>query len=155
LQPNTLQGRSPAHCLRSNAWQGTAGGFSFINKTPEEMKQKEITVNGKNYPVIFTLATLSNFEEITGKPFFKADLDMLKNRIAIICAAAIAADENTKLTVEELRGNEDLEAYKQIATVYNTIIEMAAEFFHIPSTEKKEAEQPAEEEEKGDAKPKN
>ena len=117
------------------------------------MKQKEITVNGKNYPVVFTLATISNFEEITGKPFFKADLDIIKNRIAIICAAAIAADENTKLTVEELRGNEDLEAYKQIGTVYNTIVEMAAEFFHIPPTEKKEAEQPASEE--GDNKPKN
>ena len=48
------------------------------------MKQKEITINGKQYPVIFTLATLSNFEEITGKPFFKADLDIIKNRIAII-----------------------------------------------------------------------
>ena len=118
------------------------------------MKQKEITVNGKNYPVVFTLATLSNFEEITGKPFFKADLDMIKNRIAIICAAAIAADENTKLTVEELRGNEDLEAYKQIGAVYNTIVEMAAEFFHIPPTEKKEAEQPAAEDEGGE-KPKN
>ena len=117
------------------------------------MKQKEITVNGKNYPVVFTLATLSNFEEITGKPFFKADLDIIKNRIAIICAAAIATDENTKLTVEELRGNEDLEAYKQIGTAYNTIVEMAAEFFHIPPTEKKEAEQSAAEE--GDKKPKN
>ena len=118
------------------------------------MKQKEITINGKQYPVIFTLATLSNFEEITGKPFFKADLDIIKNRIAIICAAAIAADENTKLTVEELRGNEDLEAYKQIGTVYNTIVEMAAEFFHIPQTEKKETEQPAAEDEGGE-KPKN
>lgn len=118
------------------------------------MKQKEITINGKNYPVVFTLATLSNFEEITGKPFFKADLDLIKNRIAIICAAAIAADENTKLTVEELRGNEDLEAYKQIGTAYNTIVEMAAEFFHIPPTEKKEAEQSAAEDEGGE-KPKN
>ena len=119
------------------------------------MKQKEITVNGVQYPVIFTLATLSNFEEITGKPFFKADLDIIKNRIAIICAAAIAADENTKLTVEELRGNDDLEAYKQICTVYNTIIEMAAEFFHIPPTEKNEAEQPAAAEDEGGEKPKN
>ena len=118
------------------------------------MKTKEITIGGKNYPVIFTLATISNFEEITGKPFFKADLDIIKNRIAIICAAAIAADENTKLTVEELRGNNDLEAYKQICTVYNTIIEMAAEFFHIPPTEKKEAEQTAAEDEEGE-KPKN
>ena len=118
------------------------------------MTKKEITVNGKTYPVIFTLKTLSNFEEITGKAFFSADLDLVKNRIAIICAAAIAADENTKLTVEELRGNEDLEAYKQIGTAYNTIVEMAAEFFHIPPTEKKEAEQPAAEDEGGE-KPKN
>jgi hypothetical protein len=79
---------------------------------------------------------------------------MIKNRIAIICAAAIAADENTELTVEELRGNEDLDAYKQIGTVYNTIVEMAAEFFKIPLTEKKEAEQPSKEDEGGE-KPKN
>ena len=34
------------------------------------MTQKEITINGKNYPVIFTLATISNFEEIakTARP---------------------------------------------------------------------------------------
>jgi hypothetical protein len=114
------------------------------------MKQKEITVNGVQYPVIFTLATLSNFEEITGEAFFKADLDIIKNRIAIICAAAIAADKNTKLTVEELRGNEDLEAYKQIAEVYNIVFKMAAEFFHVPLTEEKKDEQPADESEGGE-----
>ena len=139
-------------CAPSLALIGWLGVLE-LNPYPE-MKTKEITIGGKNYPVIFTLATLSNFEEITGKPFFKADLDIIKNRIAIICAAAIAADENTKLTVEELRGNDDLEAYKQICTVYNTIIEMAAEFFHIPPTEKMEAEQTAAEDEGGE-KPKN
>ena len=66
------------------------------------MKQKEITVNGeKPVPRHLHTGDSLNFEEIAGKPFFKADLDMVKNRIAIICAAAIAADENTKpLTVE-------------------------------------------------------
>ena len=117
------------------------------------MTQKEITINGKTYPVIFTLATLSNFEEIAKIAFFNADLGMVKNRIALICAAAIAADENTKLTVEDLRGNETWEDYVQIATAYTVVMECAGKFFHVPEIEKgNEEEQPTEE---GDAKPKN
>ena len=117
------------------------------------MKQKEITINGKQYPVIFTLATLSNFEEITGKAFFSQNLDTVKNRIAIICAAAITADENTELTVEELRGKDSWEDYVQIATAYTVVMELAGKFFHMPEIEKgNDEEQPAEE---GDEKPKN
>ena len=117
------------------------------------MTQKEITIKGKQYPVIFTLATLSNFEEIAKIAFFNADLGMVKNRIALICAAAIAADENTKLTVEELRGNETWEDYVQIATAYTVVMELAGKFFHMPEIKKgNDEEQPAEE---GDAKPKN
>lgn len=106
------------------------------------MIQKEITINGKKYPVIFTLATLSNFEEITGKPFFGADFDMLKNRIAIICAAAIAIDENTTLTVEELRGKETWEDYVQIANAYVVVMELATQFF--PKSKKDEEKPEAE-----------
>lgn len=102
------------------------------------MIQKEITVNGKNYPVIFTLATLSNFEEITGKPFFGSDLDMVKNRIAIICAAALAADGNTELTVEELRGQETWNDYMQITNAYSIVMKLAEKFFPIPEVKKKE-----------------
>ena len=118
------------------------------------MIQKEITVNGVQYPVIFTLATLSNFEEIARTPFFKADFDILKNRIAIICAAAIAADKKTKLAVEELRGKETWEDYVQIAAAYAIVMECAKEFFPVPEIEEdnQEEQQPAEE---GDEKPKN
>lgn len=117
------------------------------------MTQKEITINGKQYPVIFTLATLSNFEEIAKIAFFNADLGMVKNRIALICAAAIAADDNTKLTVEDLRGNETWEDYVQIATAYTVVMELAGKFFHMPEIEKgNDEEKPTEE---GDAKPKN
>ncbi len=117
------------------------------------MKQQEITVNGVQYPVIFTLATLSNFEEIANKAFFNADLDMVKNRIALIRAAAIAADENTKLTDEDLRGNDTLEDYRQIATAYTVVTKLAGKFFHIPEIEKDNVEeQPAGE---GGEKPKN
>ena len=106
------------------------------------MKQETITVDGKQYPVIFTLATLSNFEDITGKPFFSSNLDMVKNRIAIILAAAIAADENTTLTVDALRGKEDWEAYRHIAELYAVVMQLASEFFHVPEVAKdKEATQ--------------
>ena len=115
------------------------------------MTQKEITINGKQYPVIFTLATLSNFEEITRNAFFSQNLDTVKNRIAIICAAAIAADENTELTVEELRGKDSWEDYVQISNAYQVVMKLAEKFFKKPEVEKEE-EKPAEE---GDAKPKN
>lgn len=109
------------------------------------MKQETITVDGKQYPVVFTLATISNFEEITGKPFFSSNLDTVKNRIAIILAAAIAADENTTLTVDALRGKEDWEAYRHIAEEYAVVMQLASEFFHVPEAAKdKDAPQPSE-----------
>jgi hypothetical protein len=109
------------------------------------MKQETITVNGTHYPVIFTLATISNFEDITGKPFFSSNLDTVNNRIAIIRAAAVAADDSTALTVDDLRGKEDLDAYRQIAEAYAVVMRLAAEFFHIPEVENgKDAPQPTE-----------
>ena len=110
------------------------------------MTQKVITINGKNYPVIFTLKTLSNFEEITGKAFFSADLDLVKNRIAIICAAAIAADKDTTLTVEELRGEETWNDYVKIADAYTEVMTLAKEFFPVVKVEGQQDDEPVVEE---------
>lgn len=110
------------------------------------MTQKVITINGKNYPIIFTLKTLSNFEEITGKAFFSADLDLVKNRIAIICAAAIAADKDTTLTVDELRGNETWNDYVTIADAYTEVMTLAKEFFPVPKVEGQQDDEPVVEE---------
>lgn len=109
------------------------------------MTKKEITIQGKQYPVIFTLATLCNFEEITSQAFFGADLNIVKNRIALIMAAVLAADEDSKLTVEDIRGNEDLEAYQQITQAFIVIGELSKEFFKVTDEDKK-----AEAEEQGD-----
>ena len=111
------------------------------------MKQAEITIGGKQYPVIFTLATINNFEEIVKRSFFEANMNTVKNRIAIILAAALAADENTKLTVEDIRGNEDLEAYQQISAAFIVIGELSKEFFKVTDADKQ-----ADEEEQGDKK---
>ena len=102
------------------------------------MTQKEITINGKTYPIVFTMDTMMNFEEIADKSFFETDLKRLKDRLAIIMAAVITADDKTKLTVEELRGNGDLEAVQQIIAAFNIVMEASTEFFKIPAVEPKD-----------------
>ena len=71
------------------------------------MKQKEITIGGQQYPVAFTLKTIDGFERITSTPFSTANLDLTHNRMALIVAAALTADENTKLTAEAIIGDGD------------------------------------------------
>ena len=114
------------------------------------MTQKEITINGKQYPVVFDLQTMMNFEEITnGTSFFGAPLDTLKHRVAIIAAAAISADDKTDLTVEAILGDKDYKAMQQIIEAYNVVMTLAGEFFPIPEIEKKnnpDQEQKSEEE---------
>lgn len=113
------------------------------------MKKNYITINGASYPVVFTLLTMSNFEEITNKGFFEANLLTTNNRIAIVIAAALAADKDTKLTVEEMRGKETFDDYKQIVEAFNTVMELANGFFKVPGVEPK-SEPPAEEKTDGE-----
>lgn len=102
------------------------------------MNRKEITINGKSYKVAFTFQTILNFEDVTGKSFFAASLDTLKNRIALIFAAVLAADENTDITVESITGKQDLSALNDIIAAHNVIMEMSGGFFKIPEVEKVE-----------------
>ena len=106
------------------------------------MTQKEITINGKTYPVIFTLKTLSNFEEITNMGFFDAKFNKTSERMAIIMAAVLAADKDTELTVDELQGKEDWDAYVQINKAYTEVMALASEFFPIPEVEKGKDQKP-------------
>lgn len=108
------------------------------------MIKKEITINGKTYPIVFSMDTMLNFEEIADKSFFETDMKRLKDRLAIIMAAVITADDKTKITVEELRGNGDLEAVQQIIAAFNIVMEASTEFFKIPAVEPKD-EKPADE----------
>ena len=114
------------------------------------MKQNYISINGTDYPVIFTLLTMSNFEEITKQGFFEANLNTVNNRMAIIISAALAADKDTKLTIEELRGKETFDDYLQITKAYNVIMVLAQDFFPIPEVEKgKDPETKEDEQEEG------
>lgn len=102
------------------------------------MTSQKITINGKEYPVVFTLLTMSNFEEITEKGFFEANMSKTNVRLAIVVAAALAADSNTKLTIEEMRGKETFEDYKQINEAFTIVMGLAQDFFKIPAVEETE-----------------
>ena len=111
------------------------------------MTKKEITINGKTYPVVFTIETMMNFEEIADKSFFETDLKKLKDRMALVIAAVIAADEKTTLTVDDIRGSEDIEAIQQVMAAFNVVMEASTEFFKIPSVEPKDTKQTNDQEE--------
>jgi len=109
------------------------------------MTQKKITINGKEYPIVFTMDTLMNFETIVGKSFFETDFKTLKDRMALVIAAVITAKEDTDLTIEALKGNNDLEAIQQIINAYNIVSNAMLAFFKVPDVVKAEeaAEQTA------------
>lgn len=115
--------------------------------------KKEITINGKNYPIVFNMKTMMNFEEISGKSFFGEEFAHLKERIALIIAAVLAANENTTLTAEEMIEAQDLKALQEILAAYQIVMELAGEFFKVPDIEKQN--NPEKEDENGDEKPKN
>ena len=102
------------------------------------MQKKNITINGKEYPIVFTMDTLMNFETIVGKSFFETDFKTLKDRMALVCAAVITANENTDLTIDALKGNNDLKAVQQIIAAYNIVAALMGEFFEVPDVVKAE-----------------
>lgn len=103
------------------------------------MKQKEITIGNKKYPVAFSMKTIELFESMTGKPFLDEmanNFGLVKNRIILIMAAILTVDENSKVSESDIRGNDDLNSYKTITETYVSVMELVAEFFEIPVGEK-------------------
>lgn len=119
------------------------------------MKQNIVTFNGVNYPVVFDLQALTNFEDITKQGFFEANLNMTNNRIAIVIASVLSADKDTKLTIEEMRGKESFGDYKQIIEAYNVVMTLANDFFKIPKVEEGKDPKPEEQEQEQEENVKN
>lgn len=120
------------------------------------MKQKEITIQGKQYPVVFTLDTLLRFEEIINGSFFEANLGKTTNRIALVLAAVFTANENADLTFEGIKQPQTFDALNEIISAFNVVSNLMTEFFHIPQAEEELEPKPAEGEgDEGEEKPKN
>ena len=121
-------------------------------------QKKEITIGGVQHHVEFTFQTLLNFEQITKKSFFETDFKLITDRIALIAAAVYAADEKTKLTVEDIMGTRDLKTIQDITAAFVIVMDLMNEYFEIPKVvqeaEDREAAD-AGEDENGDDKAKN
>jgi hypothetical protein len=112
------------------------------------MKQKTITIDGREYPVVFNMSTLVLYEQTANKSFFGEDFARLYNRIILIYASMWAADENVNSDV--LMQCQD---WKGINDAFLTVSEMATEFFHIPDIIKQDEHEA--EEQQADEQPKN
>ena len=107
------------------------------------MKQ-EITIAGVQYPVTFEFQTLLNFEQITNSSFFDTNFTKTIDRMALIMAAVLTADVDTKLTVDLLKGKGDWDAVKDIIAAYGVVMDLASAFFKVPEVVKQAEEQEAE-----------
>ena len=122
------------------------------------MKQKEVTINGAQYPVVFTLDTLFGVEDIIGGSFFEANFGTLKNRMALVLAAIYSADDKADITVDQLKAMEPMQMIQEVTAAFVAVSELMTEFFRIPEAEKQnepEEPQPSFEESQGEEKPKN
>lgn len=90
---------------------------------------EKICINGKEYSVIFNMTTVLCYEEIVDKSFFGEDFSRNKERMALILAACYAADENTTLSIDELRTVAD---WSEMVAAFNKVMALASDFFNIP-----------------------
>ena len=100
------------------------------------MKQKEITINGKKYAIVFNMKTMVNFEEITGKSFFEENFTKIKDRIALVFAAVLSANHETTLTEDEKIEAKDFKALQDIIAAYSDVMNLTGVFFMVPDIEK-------------------
>ena len=103
--------------------------------------KKEITIAGVQYPVTFEFQTLLNFRKHhQQKSFFDTNFTKTVDRMALIMAAVLTADEDTKLTVDLLKGKGDWDAVKDIIAAYGVVMDLASAFFHVPEVVKQAEE---------------
>ena len=113
---------------------------------------KEITLQGKTYPIDFTMQAIMTFEEIADKSFFDCNFNKTTDRMALIYAAVATANEKHDLTIEKMTGSMDFHAVKDIIAAFGIVMNLANEFFELPQVTQDEdkADEPKEGE-----KPKN
>jgi hypothetical protein len=129
--------------LRYRSRSFSCGQNSELTQKKKTMKQ-EITIAGVQYPVTFEFQTLLNFESITNSSFFDTNFTKTVDRMALIMAAVLTADEDTKLTVDLLKGKGDWDAVKDIIAAYSVVMDLASAFFKVPEVVKQAEENEAE-----------
>jgi len=105
------------------------------------MNTKEITINGKNYPVVFNMKTILGYEQISGKSFFGEDFAKMSERLALIVAAVISADSKADISIDDMINADRMELVQEIIAAYSVVIDMVNEFFKKPDVEPKQEEE--------------
>jgi hypothetical protein len=105
------------------------------------MIMKEITINGKTYPVVFNMKTILGYEQISGKSFFGEDFSKMSERLALIVAAVISAGGKEELSIDDMINADRMELVQEILTAYTVVIGMVNEFFKTPDVEPKPNEE--------------
>jgi hypothetical protein len=105
------------------------------------MNMKEITINGKKYPVVFNMKTILGYEQISGKSFFGEDFSKMSERLALIVAAVISADSKADISIDDMMNADTMELVQEILTAYTVVIGMVNEFFKTPDVEPKPNEE--------------
>ena len=101
----------------------------FQTQTLGTMITKEVILKEKKYPVAFDMQTILGYEEIAGKPFFGQSLEMMTDRIALLCASILSADEKNDIDIKELLTTKDKNLIIEIALATAVVIKMANDFF--------------------------
>jgi hypothetical protein len=102
---------------------------------------KEITINGKTYPVVFNMKTILGYEQISGKSFFGEDFSKMSERLALIVAAVVSAGGKEELSIDDMINADKLELVQEVLTAYTVVIGMVNEFFKTPDVEPKPNEE--------------
>lgn len=89
--------------------------------------ERKVTIDGKEYPVIFDISTLIAFEQTSDKSFFGENFDKLYSRIVLVFAAMYSADKS--ITDEIVIHSKD---WQGITNAFNIVMEMAQDFFRVP-----------------------
>ena len=92
----------------------------------------EITINGKQFPVVFNMNAMMKFEEVINDSFFTANLYTLKNKIALIVSAVVEANPNAAITEDDLIGDKTIEEITEIIKAANIVLGLVAEYLHLP-----------------------
>lgn len=100
------------------------------------MKNKEITFNGKSYPVVINMSAMLAYERLMGKPFLGNSFDLMEDRIALIAAAAFGADENTDFKAEDMMKADNYKEVNEILDAFNVVLKLTLEFFDVPAIER-------------------
>lgn len=100
----------------------------------------KITIDGKDYPVIFDMSTLIAFEQTAGHSFFADQFNTMYSRILLVFAAMFAADESVEISI--LTKSKD---FRGIISAYAEVEKMALEFFKVPEVVKDSEQQESQE----------